>query len=127
MSSINDFVSYSKDAKQIWGETEAYKEYEKKAGNRSKEDNDSIMKEFMDLFVDAGKIKDADPSSDEAQSMVKKLKDFITEHFYTCTDEILSGLGKMYASGNVFTVNIDNAGGKGTATFVSSAIEEYCK
>lgn len=62
-----------------------------------------------------------------AQAQVKKLQDYITEHFYTCTDEILSGLGKMYAAGGSMTENIDKAGGKGTAEFVSEAIEIYCK
>jgi hypothetical protein len=57
--------------------------------------------------------------------MVQQLKDYITEHFYTCTNEILSGLGKMYVGENEFTQNIDKAGGDGTAEFVSKAIEIY--
>ena len=85
------------------------------------------MDEFMKLFGNFGKIVGSDPKSKEAQEMVQRLRDYISEHFYNCTTEILSGLGKMYASGNEFTENIDKAGGKGTAEFVSKAIEEYCK
>ena len=59
--------------------------------------------------------------------MVKKLQDYITQHFYNCTKEILSGLGKMYAGGGDFTKNIDSYGGEGTAEFVHQAIEIYCK
>ena len=61
------------------------------------------------------------------ENILKKLQDFITEHFYTCTNEVLSGLGKMYAGGGEFTANIDAVGGEGTADFANKAIEVYCK
>jgi hypothetical protein len=60
-------------------------------------------------------------------ALVKKLQDYITQNFYTCTNEILSGLGKMYAGGGDFTKNIDSCGGEGTAEFAHQAIEIYCK
>ena len=68
-----------------------------------------------------------DTSFARVLEMVQRLRDYISAHFYNCTKDILSGLGKMYASGNEFTENIDKAGGKGTAEFVSKAVEEYCK
>lgn len=80
----------------------------------------------MNIFAEFGKIRDKDPSSDEAQALVKKLQDFITENMYTCSDEILSGLGRMYAGGGDFTKNIDSYGGEGTAEFASAAIEIHC-
>ncbi|MBQ2899840.1 MAG: TipAS antibiotic-recognition domain-containing protein, partial [Oscillospiraceae bacterium] len=57
----------------------------------------------------------------------KELQDFITGNYYTCTDEILSGLGKMYVGDERFKNNIDKAGGTGTAEFAAKAIEIYCK
>ena len=65
--------------------------------------------------------------SDEVQNQVKKLQDYITEHFYTCTGEILNCLGKMYSGGGSMTENINRAGGEGTAEFVAGAISYYCK
>ena len=85
-----------------------------------------MMKEFMGIFAEFGKIKDKAPESAEAQAMVQKLKDYITEHFYNCTNDILAELGKAYASGNEFTENIDKAGGVGTASLASKAIAVYC-
>ncbi len=117
---------YAKKAKEQWGNTDAYKEYEKKAEGRSKEDTASMMEEFMGIFTEFGKIKDLAPESADAQAMVQKLKAYITNHFYNCTNDILSGLGKAYASGNEFTTNIDKAGVTGTAAFTSKAIEYYC-
>ena len=118
---------YAKKAKEQWGSTPEYREYEKKAAGRSKEDQEAITREFMKIFEHFGSIKESDPASKEAQDLVKTLKDFITEHYYTCSDEVLLGLGKGYAAGGEFTKNIDNAGGTGTAVFTSEAIQIFCK
>lgn len=66
------------------------------------------------------------PESDMVQMQVKKLQDYITEHFYKCSNEILCSLGQMYVGGGEFTANIDQMGGEGTAEFVSEAIRIYC-
>ena len=80
-----------------------------------------------EFFAQFGKIRETDPAAEEAQALVKKLQAYITEHFYTCTKEILGGLGKMYAGGGDFTTNIDRMGGEGTAEFASRAIAIYCR
>lgn len=118
---------YAKRAKDTWQHTDAYKEFEEKDKKRTKEDNQVMMKEFMDIFVRFGEMKHLDSESKEVQTQVKYLQDYITEHFYTCTPQILSQLGKMYAGGGEFTTNIDAAGGEGTAEFTMRAIEIYCK
>ncbi len=69
--------------------------------------------------------KDKNPKSAEVQAQVKKLQTFITDHFYKCTDEVLFGLGKMYAAGGEFTENIDKMGGEGTAEFTYQAIKSF--
>ena len=81
---------------------------------------------FMMIFAEFGTMKEQKPENEEVQLQVKKLQNFITEHYYTCTKEILAGLGKMYASGGEFTENIDSYGGKGTAEFTAKAIEIDC-
>ena len=65
------------------------------------------------------------PDSNEAVNLVRKLQSYITETSYTCTDEILAGLGKMYTGDERFRKNIDRHG-DGTAQFISDAIEKYC-
>ena len=118
---------YARQAKASWGTTPAYKEYEEKSKGRTKEETLKIYQGMIDIFAEFGQIRDADPASEEAQAMAKKLQDYITEHMYTCTKEILNSLGKMYAGGGDFTKNIDSYGGKGTAEFASQAIEIYCR
>ena len=114
---------YAKKAKEEWGKTAAYQEYEKKSNGRSAEENMEINKELMNIFREFGQVMDRQPGGSEAQELVKKLQDYITVHFYHCTDEILTGLGKMYAEDADFSENIDRAGGKGCAAFVSAAID----
>ena len=117
---------YAAQAKASWGTTPAYREYEEKSKGRTKEDNMKIHQGMIDIFAEFGAIRNTDPASEEAQALVKKLQDYITQHMYTCTKEILGGLGKMYAGGGDFTKSIDSFGGEGTAEFTSRAIEIYC-
>lgn len=117
---------YARQAKEQWGKTDEYKEFEQKSQSRSKEEEQAVIGNFMRLFADFGKLKDARPESADVQSHVKKLQDYITEHFYQCSKDILFSLGQMYAGGGEFTDNIDRAGGSGTAEFVAQAIRIYC-
>lgn len=121
-----DARDYEKQAKELWGETPAYKEYEEKAKGRTADDQNRIAADMMGIFCEFGKIKKKPADSDEAQKLVRKLQDFITEHYYTCTDEILAGLGEAYGSGGEFTKNINAAAGNGTAEYAADAIKTYC-
>lgn len=114
---------YAKQARASWGTTDAYKEFEKKSEGRSKETQQKLNVEMMGIFAEFGKIKDLSPDGKEAITLAKKLQEHITEHYYTCTDEILLSLGTMYAGGGDFTVNIDKVGGEGTAVFAYEAIK----
>lgn len=122
-SKIDD---YKKRAKEQWGGSPQYKEYEQKAKGRTERDEQYIWKECMQLFAEFGNLREENPSGANAQGQVKKLQEWITSNCYDCTDEILFGLGQMYAADGEFKENIDSAGGKGTADFVSEAIRSYC-
>lgn len=119
---------YEAEAKARWGNTDAYKESERKAASYSKEKMNDInaglncvLAEFADALISG-----ISPESEAAEALVRKLQDYITENFYTCTNEILAGLGQMYVSDERFKENIDK-NGKGTADFISSAIKNFCK
>jgi len=117
---------YSEHAKEQWGKTEAYKEFEEKSKDWTEETTKDIANGLMKMFVVFGSMKDKDPADTEVQEQVKKLQDYITKHYYSCTTQILSGLGHMYNGGGEFTENINKAGGEGTAEFTAKAIEIYC-
>ena len=117
---------YAKRAKESWGQTPEYREFEEKSKDRTKEDERKLWAGLMEIFTEFGSMKGSSPSGSEAQALVKKLQDYITEYFYTCSDEILAALGSMYDGGGEMTENIDHAGGEGTAEFAAQAIKVYC-
>ena len=119
---------YSKESLKRWGNTDAYREHEQKTKHYTKEKwaeaNDGLMAIFAELA--ACKQNGAEADSNEAQALVAKLQAHITENYYTCTNEILAGLGKMYVADERFKKNIDKHG-EGTAEFAATAIEVYCR
>lgn len=118
---------YSAQAREKWGNTQAYKEFEEKSADKNDTQIQAESDGLMQIFVRFGKIMDKSPECDDAQALVSELQTFITEHYYTCTKEILAGLGQMYAAEGEMKQNIDSAGGIGTADFAASAIEIFCK
>ncbi len=118
---------YAKQARDSWGNTKEFKEFERKNKDRTGQETQMVEQQIMMIFAEFGKIKSEKYDSKESQALVKKLQNFITDNFYRCSNEILSGLGKMYAGGGEFTKNIDAFAGEGTAVFVNKAIEHYCK
>ena len=117
---------YEAQAKAKWGKTDAYKDYTEKTKNYGKgkwsslvSDMDSILEEFAVCMKNGSA-----PGTEESQSLVKKLQNHITENYYTCNREILSGLGQMYVADERFKNNIDKHA-EGTAEFISEAIAIY--
>lgn len=113
---------YSARAKEYWGKTPEYKEFEEKHKGRTAEEEKALGMQMMSIFSEMGALRNQQPSDPKVQELVRKLQNFITEHYYKCTDEMLLQLGQMYSGGGEMTENIDRAGGKGTAEFVSQAI-----
>jgi hypothetical protein len=120
--------NYENEARSRWGDTAAYREHEKKTKNYTKEKwaeaNDGMMAIFAEFA--ACRASGASADSDEAQALVAKLQAHITENYYTCTDEILAGLGQMYVADERFKQNIDKYG-EGTAAFAADAIAAYTR
>ncbi len=120
--------NYSTEARERWGNTVAYREHEKKTNNYTKEKWAEANNGLMAIFARFTACKDdgAGANSAEAQALVAKLQEHITANYYTCTNDILAGLGKMYIADERFKNNIDKYG-EGTAEFVSKAIEVFCE
>ena len=119
---------YHTEARTRWGDTDAYREHEQKTKNYTKEKRAEANDGMMAIFAEFTACKDSDARADsaEVQALVAKLQAYITANYYTCTDEILAGLGKMYVADERFKKNIDKYG-EGTAEFAAGAIELYCQ
>ena len=118
--------SYEAEARKRYGNTEAYKEHEQKTKNYTKEKWEEANDGLMAIFAEFATCKDSGASTDsaEAQALVAKLQAHITANYYTCTDEILAGLSKMYVCDERFKKNIDKYG-EGTAEFAADSIFIY--
>ena len=118
--------NYDIEVKQRFGDTNAYNEYAQKTTNYTKDKWQAVNDGLMAVFAKFAEcMKNCNTSnSDEARTLVKELQNYITENYYTCTKEILAGLGQMYVADERFKTNIDK-NGDGTAEFVSKGIEYY--
>lgn len=118
---------YTRQAKQQWGATSAYKEFEQKTAHQTAQEAADMGSRLMEILAVFGGMQHKSPAAPAVQTQVKALQAFITEHYYTCTKEIFAQLGQMYGAGGAFTENINAAGGPGTAEFAAKAIEVYCQ
>ena len=118
--------SYETEARSRWGTTDAYREHEQRTKNYTKEKWAEANDGMMAIFAEFAACKNRGVSTDsaEAQALVAKLQAHITANYYTCTDEILAGLGKMYVCDERFKKNIDKYG-EGTAEFAAEGIRIY--
>ena len=120
--------NYENKARELWEDTAAYREYTEKTKGYTKEKwaeaNDGLMASFAEFA--ACKESGVSVDSAEAQALVAKLQAHITDNYYTCTDDILAGLGKMYVADERFKKNIDKYG-EGTAEFMTVAFSQFTK
>ena len=121
------FTKIKTEVRDRWGNTDAYREHEKKTKNYTKEKWAEINDGLMAILAEFAERKNNGftANSPEVQSLVVKFREYITRNYYTCTNEILAGLGQMYVADERFKQNIDQHG-EGTAEFVAEAIDLFC-
>ena len=117
---------YMEQAKERWGKSEAWQEFEEKSAGRTPQTEKDLSEQLMDFFAQLGALRSETPDSEAVQQTVAALQQFITENYYTCTKEILRNLGMMYTAVGSMRDNIDARGGSGTAELAARAIEIYC-
>lgn len=118
---------YKEEVRERWGSTQIYKEYEKKTKDKTDKELGTMADKLLSLFDEIGSLRKLPPDAKEVQAKIMELQKFITDHYYTCTNEILQNLSRMYVFDERMEQNIDKAGGKGTARFVKQAVAVYCQ
>lgn len=121
-----EIEKYREEVTEKWGGTKAYQEFEQKDAARDSGFYDRLAGEMMAIFAELGGMRHLSPDDEQVKQKIAELQKFITDNYYTCTKEILGGLGQMYVGDGRFKENIDKAGGAGTAEFVSKSINLYC-
>ena len=124
----NNFENYLPEVREKWGNTAAFKEHKEKTKTYGADKWSAVNSGLDDILAEFSVcLKNGEtPDSKNPQNLVKKLQNFITENYYTCTDEILAGLGQMYVADERFKTNIDKHA-EGNAEFISKAIKIYTK
>ena len=120
-------MDYTKEAKALYGKTDSYKEFEQKSKHRTPQQEKDLGSQVMDFFARLGKMRPCAPDCEDAQNWAKQLQAFFTEHYYTCTPQILASLAESYAGGGSMTENIDKVGGAGTGAFAKEVIDIYIR
>ena len=117
---------YEAEVKEKWGSTDAYKESQQKTATYSKEKWNDVSSGLDELIAEFAKVKAEGRTAEESIFLAEKLQQYITDNFYTCTKEILTGLGEMYVLDERFKENIDKHD-EGTAEFMREVIRIYCR
>lgn len=120
---------YAARAKASWGKTAEYKEYEQRSAGRTRAEEADKGAQLMALFEPFGRMaaEGADPTGSEAIGQAKRIRDFISANFYTCSIHVFAQLGMSYGAGGEFTENINKAAGPGAAEFAAKAVAAYCE
>lgn len=120
--------AYEKEARERWGDTDAYRESEEKMKDATNEEKEEIAESLEQIFAEfsACRQSGAEPDSEAAQRIVERLQNYITATQYQCTKQILAFLGEVYVRDPRFLSSIDRQG-EGTAAFASEAIKIYCR
>ena len=107
---------YARRARQAWGETSAWGEFEEKHAGYTHEQEADMGAGLMQLFVPFGEMAASGATSccAQAQQQAAKVQAYVTENYYTCTDEIFAQLGAAYGAGGEFTSNINAVAGEGS-------------
>ncbi|MDT9564761.1 MerR family transcriptional regulator [Streptococcus mutans] len=119
-----ELAEFQAEAKKKWGKTAAFQEFDARTNQR---EFSQISSEMSHIMANFGHLKELSADNDKVQQQVEVLKNYISDHFYDCTKDILAGLEKMYTEDNRFSQFIDQSGGQGTAAFVAEAIAVYCR
>ena len=110
---------YAQEAKERWGDTDVWKE------SQTKQPQTGFMADAAEIFAGFAALVGTDPADASVQAQVARWQQHITDNYYTCTKQILAGLGQMYVCDARFTANLDQYG-PGTAQLMSDAIAIYC-
>lgn len=119
----NDPTEYADEAKERWGETDAYKQSQARTSKYTKADWERAQTEsaaVVEMFR-AAMLAGLAAESDEAARAAEAHRQNITDWYYDCSYEIQAGLAEMYVADARFTEFYDKVE-PGLAQYVSDAI-----
>lgn len=119
----HDPEEHAEEARQRWGDTDAYRESARRTAAYTKEDWQRIQARAEDIDRRFAALAGAGAAADSEQAMdlAEEHRDWIDASYYSCPYEIHTCLGEMYVADERFTARYD-AVRPGLAVFVRDAI-----
>lgn len=114
---------YAQEAKNRWGDTEAYKQSQARVAKMTKSDLDLIQQENDRILRDITGNIAAGPKSAVVQSLIARHYDGLRK-FYDPTPEMYRGLAEMYVSDSRFAAYYEKYA-PGLAGFMRDAMTFY--
>lgn len=118
----DELAALQAEAEKKWGDTAAFQAFSQQKSSDSFANANEKMMAVLNGF---SSLLDLPVQDTAVQNQVIKLQELISQEFYPCTDQVLAGLGQMYATDERFAETIDQHAGKGVSLFVSQAIAAY--
>ena len=122
--SKDEMEAYAAEAKERWGNTDAYKQSQERVKKMGKEGLKKVMEESNQISAELAKNMDKDPADPIVQAIVDKHYKWL-QAFYEPNLEIYQGLGEMYSNDPRFAANYEKVK-PGLAKFFTAAIKIYC-
>ena len=113
---------HAEEAEQRWGDTDAYRQSQRRVSNYTKEDWLKIKAEHEEVAANLAALFEsgAAPDSEEAMAAVEAHRQHISRWYYDCGYDIHRGLTDMYVSDERFRANYD-ALAPGLSEFIRDA------
>lgn len=118
-----DHSQYEDEARERWGETDAYKESARRTKSYGKAEWDQIKRDWGAIYGELADLMRAGAavSDPRVQALVEQHRLHIDRWFYPCSVAMHKSLGAMYVADPRFAANLDKTG-PGFAQFLSDAI-----
>jgi DNA-binding transcriptional MerR regulator len=113
---------HAEEAERRWGETDSYKESQRRVSKYGKEDWQRLKAEEEEIRASLAAAFEAGlaPDSEEAMAAAEDHRQHICQWFYDCSYEMHRGLTDMYVSDERFRSNYDTQT-PGLAAFIREA------
>lgn len=122
---------YYQEVKGNWQKYKEFKEFESTYNSLDSKGKavkwNELLQKASYIFESISTYMNREPSDQDVQKLIGRWRDFISNNYYKCSNDMLLNLGNMYITDKRFSKSIDSYGKQGLSEFVNEAIKYYCK
>lgn len=113
---------YAEEVEERWGDTDAYRQSQRRVSNYTKKDWLKIKAEHKEVAANLAALfkSGTAPDDEDAIAAAEAHREHISRWYYDCSHKMHRGLGEMYVSDERFRANYD-ALAPGLSEFIRDA------